>query len=277
LLRFLRATKYDVQESVGMVRKMLKWRAENSIDAIRDDIVKNNMAQSDLPGYKEFTSYLPIKPFWGVDKEGNPVCRDTLGSFDPEGADRALGEAGITKFWLYLLEFRMILLDRLSREQRKMILVYEIKDLDRVTIGMMWSCKPLITRLAKYATEYYVETTRRVAVINLPGIFSMLYTAAKPFIPARSLAKIKVVDDDDQAAIEAKMSTDMTIDNFNATEPSFDARPRPPIELAEGEFATPPETPPELDDMTSIDPAEFRKALLQLGVIEQLGSLHASK
>ena len=76
------------------------------------------------------------------------------------------------------------------------------------------------------------------------------------------------MDEDDSDAIEARILEDMTAQNFHATDATFDARPKPPVELAEGEFGTPPQTPPEIDDLTMIDPAEFRKALIELGVIE---------
>eukprot|EP00656_Telonema_subtile_P051681 TRINITY_DN7014_c0_g2_i1.p1 TRINITY_DN7014_c0_g2~~TRINITY_DN7014_c0_g2_i1.p1 ORF type:complete len:302 (-),score=53.24 TRINITY_DN7014_c0_g2_i1:34-939(-) len=274
LLRFLRATKYDVNESAEMFRRMIVWRREEGIDQIRNDIVKRNLEQRDLPGYDGFVEFYPVRFFFGQDFEGNPICRDQLGDFAPKSSK--LGEEEVMRFWIYHLEFRMLLLDRLSREQGKLVLVYEIKDLKGVSMGSLWACKPLLSRLAKINTSYYVETTRRVAVFNLPGIFSMLYTAAKPFIPERSLAKIKIIDD--ESRIEEDMSHDMTMEAFNAEAPLFDARPKLPVVLAEGAFGTPPSTPPHVElHRCEVDPQDLRDALLDLGIIDSNLVLSASE
>ena len=43
LLRFLRATKYEINESAEMFRRMMTWRVEENIDAIHDDIVAQKL------------------------------------------------------------------------------------------------------------------------------------------------------------------------------------------------------------------------------------------
>ena len=96
-------------------------------------------------------------------------------------------------------------------------------------MGQLYSAKDLLTRLASINTSYYVETTRRVAAINLPWIFNTLYGLAKPFIPQRSLAKIKVRHlarlhclnlrcqiITNAKDIDAQMSEDMELISFNA-------------------------------------------------------------
>eukprot|EP00658_Telonema_sp_P-2_P054533 TRINITY_DN43385_c0_g1_i1.p1 TRINITY_DN43385_c0_g1~~TRINITY_DN43385_c0_g1_i1.p1 ORF type:complete len:305 (-),score=77.68 TRINITY_DN43385_c0_g1_i1:198-1016(-) len=247
-----------------MFRTMMAWRKSADIDAIRNDIVNRNLCQRTLPGYQEFTEAFPVRFFFGQDKEGNPVCRDMLGQFNPK--ECSLSEDNLQRFWIYHLEFRMLLLDRLSREHNRMMLVYEIKDLEGVGLGQLWSCKPVLQKLAKINTTYYVETTRRVAVINLPGIFQALYTAAKPFIPERSKAKIKIIDESDQN--EIVISEDMCLDSFHATEPVFDARPTPPVVIPAGTFKTPPGTPPHVKcNRTDLDVNEFRKAMVDLGIV----------
>ena len=101
LLRFLRASKYNVTESADMFRKMMTWRAAEGIDAVREEIVQQNLSMSELPGYESFVRYLPIRFYFALDYEGNPVCRDMLGQFDAAGAISEIGEEGLTRFWIY--------------------------------------------------------------------------------------------------------------------------------------------------------------------------------
>lgn len=263
LLRFLRATKYEITESAEMFRRMMTWRVEENIDAIHDDIVAQKLEPTQLPGYQKFVRYLPIRFYLAQDFEGNPICRDMLGGYDIKGALADMGEPAIRKFWIYHQEYRMLLLDKLSREQNRMVLVYEIKDLLDVSMGQLYSAKDLLTRLASINTSYYVETTRRVAAINLPWVFNTLYGLAKPFIPQRSLAKIKIVTN--AKDIDAQMSEDMELSSFNTKVATFDLKPVAAKELAEGEFATPDE---QIEtDKCEIDPQELYNALVALSIV----------
>ena len=145
-------------------------------------------------------------------------------------------------------------------------------------MGQLYSAKDLLTRLASINTSYYVETTRRVAAINLPWVFNTLYGLAKPFIPQRSLAKIKVRHlaclhclnlrcqiVTNAKDIDAQMSEDMELSSFNTKVATFDLKPVAAKELAEGEFATPDE---QIEtDKCEIDPQELYNALVALSIV----------
>jgi len=264
LLRFLRASKYEINESAEMFRRMMEWRAEENIDDIHDDIVSNNLGPTQLPGYQKFSRYMPIRYYLAQDLEGNPICRDMLGSYDIKACVADMGEKAIFKFWIYHNEYRMLLLDKLSQEQRRMVLVYEIKDLTDVTLGLLYSSKDLMTRLAKINTSYYVETTRRVAAINLPWIFNTLFTFVKPFIPQRSLAKVKIINDAKKT--EQLMCEDMDLEAFTTLQPTFDLKPVVQKQLAEGDFGTPEEAV-EIEKY-EIDRKELYDALVSLKIVE---------
>lgn len=68
-----------------------------------------------------------------------------------------------------------------------------------------------------------METTRRVAIINLPWGFGTIWSVAKPLIPERTLSKINIVTD--RSENQKQLSADLPIESIEPSEPMFDIRP----------------------------------------------------
>lgn len=65
---------------------MLKWRKENNIDEIRQNIVKNNLTTETFPGYQKISQYLPFVNWYDtVDKAGNVLFYERTGYADSNG------------------------------------------------------------------------------------------------------------------------------------------------------------------------------------------------
>ena len=102
---------------------MLHWRVESGVDDIRDDIVSKNMTVKDFPYYDTIVEFWKVKLYAAYDKEGNPVCWDYMGEMDPAQLLTELTEDQVVHFYTYNMEYRQLLLHRLSVEQGRLVQV----------------------------------------------------------------------------------------------------------------------------------------------------------
>eukprot|EP00639_Heterosigma_akashiwo_P027578 CAMPEP_0194662768 /NCGR_PEP_ID=MMETSP0295-20121207/401_1 /TAXON_ID=39354 /ORGANISM="Heterosigma akashiwo, Strain CCMP2393" /LENGTH=159 /DNA_ID=CAMNT_0039544059 /DNA_START=284 /DNA_END=760 /DNA_ORIENTATION=- len=119
LLRFIRGAKYDVDKAIESYKQMLKWRVENNVDAIREDIVKNGIRHpKDFPFGETILSHFPLiidNPDM-VDCEGNPLSVERI-SFSPSKVLEDVDLGQFLRFHLYCCELRLLTLEQLSEDQ----------------------------------------------------------------------------------------------------------------------------------------------------------------
>jgi len=77
--------------------------------------------------------------------------------------------------------------------------------------------------MSKITSDFYVETTRRVAIINLPWGFGTIYSVAEPLIPERTRAKINMVTNRDETM--KQLGQDLPVESISPEGPLFDIRP----------------------------------------------------
>ena len=87
LLRFLRGYEGDVQASAAAFRRMLAWRQEAGMDAIREEIERKGMqlCWSDYPGGAEVGKLLPMVLLAERNSEGHVVQCENTALIDVDG------------------------------------------------------------------------------------------------------------------------------------------------------------------------------------------------
>lgn len=152
------------------------------------------MIPKDFPNFSLITQYWKVKLYEAFDKEGNPVCWDYMGEMDPAQLLTELTEDDLEHFHLYHMEYRFLLIDKLSWEQKRLVQIYDIRNLDNLGLSILRPCNlSLMKRLAAITSNNYCESVRRVAVTHTPWIFSKLWSYVKEYIPERTQAKIKII------------------------------------------------------------------------------------
>lgn len=195
LLRFLIACKGDVTQAAQKFEAMLLWRRRLGVDKIRQQIVAGDLKPCDHPLYSTVMKYWRVQLFQDTDCEGNPVIWDTVGSFDGAALLTELTEQQVVEFHLFLLEWKMLLLERLSRATGRLAQAYEVKDMNGVGLGLLRPCNlSLFKAIADATTGNYVESTRRVSILNAGWFFGQLWKAVEGWIPERTKQKIRNLD-----------------------------------------------------------------------------------
>jgi hypothetical protein len=221
LLRFLKGFQYNVQEVAEVIRTSLQWRVENKVDEIRNHIVDGNLSIEDIPNWAVLSQYWRLQMFRSQDREGNPIVYDPLGSLKVHDLLDQVSKEDILLTFTYLMEYRMLLLDRMSRQARRLVFVYEIKDIAGLGSHVRHAMD-VVKAIGHLTASNYVETVRRVSVINTPFVFKALYGLVNPLIPERTVHKIRIL-----GAGGTELAEDIEQHAIDPDHRLFDARPNP--------------------------------------------------
>lgn len=130
LLRFLRGHGLDVPKAVGMYRKFLKFRVDYKVDAVRDDIVLNNLQTPfQFPEGAKIMELIPqiVCSLNALDAFGNPLAVELYG-FDPVKVLASVTQAEYTTFVIYTLEFKALALTQEgARRERELLAAHKGK------------------------------------------------------------------------------------------------------------------------------------------------------
>ncbi|CAM9169952.1 unnamed protein product, partial [Phaeothamnion confervicola] len=125
MLRFLRGHKRDVGRAAAMMARMLQWRRDNGVDAIRQDIVLNKLYHPSLFPFGETVMkhypFMMASPLC-TDAKGNPLSYEGY-SFSPRLVQEELKDIDhFIVFHIYCQEWKQMLLNAFSDERERQAL-----------------------------------------------------------------------------------------------------------------------------------------------------------
>ena len=217
LLRFLRGHK-TVEKASEMFTKFLKWRDENDVDSIRDDILYGGMtSQYDLPAARKIFSLLPqtMMSADALDLKGNPVALESF-SFQPDVVLRDIPKPEYVTFMIYTLEYKILMLDQLAaereqdflRQQRQMgravtspygIMVQSniIRDLHGFGMSHVGGDGQTVMKwILEIAADNYPELLYKSHMVNVPWIFNSIWWLVKNILDPNTIKKISITGTD---------------------------------------------------------------------------------
>uniref|UniRef100_A0A5S6QP25 CRAL-TRIO domain-containing protein n=1 Tax=Trichuris muris TaxID=70415 RepID=A0A5S6QP25_TRIMR len=190
LLRFLRASDFDVDRGHEMVVKSMMWRKQHDVDRI--------LSTYNTPTV--FTEFFP--GFWhNYDLEGRPLYILCLGQLDLKGLFRSVGEKGIEKHVLSFCEEGLWRTEEATKMFGKPISAWTLLvDLDGLSIRHIW--RPAIRTLLsiiEIVQENYPETMGSMLIVRAPRVFPILWTLVSPFISEKTASKFMIYGGSDYA------------------------------------------------------------------------------
>ena len=214
LHRFLVSTQWDASAAADAYVEALRWRKERKMDCVRDRIISANpgffgggetflddaLCTSDADEAvqraqpRTFTRAAGGRHELLLDKLGNLVLIDCPGAVDNAGVS-AIGVGRWTEAFLGHNELVVLLLDELSRRQKRLALGCKISDMAGYKlVGFGKSREEKEAEAAakaagKLASAAYPTTTYKMIFLGLPGA-SMAGPVIKSLAPARSAKKI---------------------------------------------------------------------------------------
>ena len=186
LNRFVRARRYRLEDVIIMVRDHLKWFEEFGVA----DIMNFDFTELD-----QFRVVYP-HGYHGQDKLGRPLYIERYSKLNADFLYKVTSMERVSKYWVK--GYEQLLFQRLpacSKEGEKPVTQScVILDLAGVKLSMFDSrAREFLKTVSKISSDNYPETLGAMFVVNVPSFFSIVYSVAKPLIPADTKKKIHVV------------------------------------------------------------------------------------
>jgi hypothetical protein len=225
ILRFIRGFKHNIDQATEAYGKMLKFRRENKVDAMREQIVQGGLDHPSLfPRGKRILEMIPhlvIAPN-AKDRNGNLICAEGY-KFKPADVLEEIGLESYLIFAIYALEYRTIIVEQeceraeraflasLTPEQRVAALdpygksephgvilgTLVIRDIGSVTLEHCSEVgRQIIKAIVTVSSDNYPELLKKCYLINVPWVFNAFWYFIKGMLHESTLKKIVICGKD---------------------------------------------------------------------------------
>ena len=226
LLRFIRAAKYDINEAKKNYLETLRFRVQNNVNTIRNDIVFNG---KDCPN--KFPNGIKILSYFKTiilsanhrDIDGNPLSYEDF-SQSPSTLIANVTKEEYVIFMIYCLEYKSLILEQLSEEIERNIITNRLNKTDsnespygtilfntflRNFKGIGWdhitNGMTIVGWVLDIAQKNYPEILGQSHMCNTPLIFEIIWGLIKPFLDSQTLNKVKFYGTDFQSALLSRI------------------------------------------------------------------------
>jgi len=182
LSSFLRARKWDVDDTLFMFTAALKWRSEFGVAALRAHHFRD----------------LPQDVFRGRTRTGKLVAVLRLGDLKGEAFDDV---KRFLRWRVFMQEGLNHLLDFGTGVQPSYMLVLDCDGFSGAHFGR--AARRCATELSRVFQDFYPDFLDQIVICNPPAIFAFAFGALRPFLP-RNFVNLIRVHHGDQASALAK-------------------------------------------------------------------------
>ena len=230
LLRFLRGHGFDMEKTCRMFSKFLKWRDDNKVDDIRNDILYGGYRSIlEFPSAKKIMSLVPqiIIAHDARDYFGNPIGIESF-SFDPVKVLKEISKEEYVKFMTYMLEYKVLVLEQMSNDIEEQTLKQYNGDapITEKGYGVILQCRifrdfngfgvghigfegrTVITWILELAVDNYPELMCRSHMINVPWVFNTIWFFVKGMLDENTIRKITISGSDFLDVVKGEVPMD---------------------------------------------------------------------
>lgn len=201
LYRFLKGHKFNEAEALKFADANIKWRIEEKMDDIRN--VAQNLSQKEFPFAGKILKCWPHTVLHGFDKKGQPLSIERLGMAHPYAFTRTIKQEELLKYHLYHMENKVALVDKMSREQDKIVRTCKIMDLSGLNRSHLdGKARAYFKLMVDLSQRNYPEMLGNLYVVNAPFVFNLGWKIVKPWLNPRTLDKIVILGSDYQNVLK---------------------------------------------------------------------------
>jgi hypothetical protein len=216
MLRFIRGRGGNINEATEQYLGHLKWRRENNVDQIRQNIVYGGL--NDPKKFPNGEKLLRLAPQIIIapvrDRKNQPICTEQY-NFSPKKLFQESSLDEYLLFLIYALEFRNLVMEHMSHEMDVKYLADNPRPQDRTegwgcvirncTIrdlgGLKWEHvgsdgRAFVKAALTLGSPNYPEVLGKSHMINTPWVFNTLWVFVKQLLDANTIDKINILGSD---------------------------------------------------------------------------------
>ncbi|KAF2738206.1 SEC14 cytosolic factor [Polyplosphaeria fusca] len=213
MLRFLRARKFNVEQSKQMFVASEKWRKEYAKVGV-EELVRT----FDYKERPEIFKYYP-QYYHKTDKDGRPVYIEQLGNVDLNAMAKITSQERMVQN--LVCEYEKMADPRLPACSRKSGYLLEtscsIMDLKGVGIGKATSVYGYLGVVSGISQNYYPERLGKMYVINAPWGFAGVFSVVKRFLDPVTVNKIHILGSGYEKELLAQVPAENLPKQFGGT------------------------------------------------------------
>lgn len=185
LLRYLRARKFNLDNTKLMMDNMFKWRETNDVDNIHQLVFEEK---------DQVQKYYPHN-YHKIDKVGRVIYIERLGQFKPKELFEISTEERMIKqniqSYESIINFRYPCTS--AMHGRRIETSLNILDLKGVSLSLVNKrIYGLIQTASKISQDYYPEIMGAMYIVNAPMLFTGIWAVCRSFIDEKTRAKIHI-------------------------------------------------------------------------------------
>eukprot|EP01129_Flabellula_baltica_P012602 TRINITY_DN5708_c0_g1_i1.p1 TRINITY_DN5708_c0_g1~~TRINITY_DN5708_c0_g1_i1.p1 ORF type:complete len:373 (-),score=62.48 TRINITY_DN5708_c0_g1_i1:37-1155(-) len=196
LLRWLIACEMDQEKAASMFVASMHWREENRIDEILEWFPLTEC-------YERLTGYWPIsRTGEEMTVDGWPVFYERVGVVDPRDVFEKVEEQDLINFHVYESERRERLRDEMYHERGFSVGTTFVQDLSELSMKSLYPPGiGIVSKLSAIDKANYPESVRKVYIINVPTLFSLVWKTIKGFFEPGLVRKFSIMSGNGYDAI----------------------------------------------------------------------------
>ena len=187
LLRFLRARKFDLEKTMEMFKKYLKWRIDMKVD--------------ELLGSYELENLIQIKRLYPhgyhrTDKIGRPIYIELYDKTDVKGLFKVTTEEKMINYYIkqYERQIKYIFPACSAVVQKPVEQSCTILDANGIGItSLVGPIKGFLKLASDIGQDYYPEMLGKMTIVNVGMFFRAIWTLVKGFIDPKTQSKISLL------------------------------------------------------------------------------------
>lgn len=186
LLRFLRARKFDLEESVKMLINYIEWRKSIDFDSIINKTYPSTVLQEVIKHYP--------RGYHKTDKLGRPIYIELISKTNIGEVFKILSEEDVIH--INIKDYEVYLNKRLPMCSKvkgfpieQSLSILDVKD---VSLNFALKVKDFIKKSSFISQNYYPEMLGQLFIVNAGFVFKGIWSIIKGFIDERTKNKISI-------------------------------------------------------------------------------------
>ena len=187
LLRFLRARKFDLEKTMEMFKKYLKWRIDMKVDEINQSYELENLIQ---------IKKLYPHGYHRTDKIGRPIYIELYDKTDVNELFKITTDDKMIKYYIkqYERQIKYIFPACSAVVKRPVEQSCTILDANGIGITSLFGpIKGFIKLASDIGQDYYPEMLGKMTIVNVGFLFRAVWSLVKGFIDPKTQSKINLL------------------------------------------------------------------------------------